>query len=192
MRRFQTAICGISLAAVMAATAAAEKTVPVNDPASPGVFDQPSVAVEGAINHVAYIGADNAAGPFRLFYAAVDGGADFSNLSLTRDTTGFLVTPPTAIDNTAAGNDAYVDARHPRIALRSATEAVIFFQAKPAASPDPTYALYLARLTLENKAVVKQSVRRVTGISGFHEDISFVLVTADNTAMVAYAGRQGG
>ena len=191
MRRFLTAICGISLSAVMAATAAAEKTVPVNDPASPGVFDQPSVAVEGAINHVAYIGADNTAGPFRLFYAAVDGGADFSNLSLTRDTTGFLVTPPTAIDNTAAGNDAYVDARHPRIAMRSSTEAVILFQAKPGASPDPTYALYLARLTLENKAVVKQSVRRVTGISGFGEDISFGLVTADNTARVAYASRQG-
>ena len=191
MRRFLTAICGMSLAAVMAATAAAEKTVPVNDPASPGVFDQPSVAVEGTINHVAYIGADNTAGPFRLFYAAVDGGTDFSNLSLTRDTTGFLVTPPTVIDNTAAGNDAYADARHPRIAMRSSTEAVILFQAKPAASPDPTYALYLARLTLENKVVVKQSVRRVTGISGFHEDISFVLVTADSTARVAYAGRQG-
>ena len=191
MRRFLTAICGMSLAAVMAATAAAEKTVPVNDPASPGVFDQPSVAVEGTINHVAYIGADNTAGPFRLFYAAVDGGADFSNLSLTRDTTGFLVTPPTVIDNTAAGNDAYADARHPRIAMRSSTEAVILFQAKPAASPDPTYALYLARLTLENKVVVKQSVRRVTGISGFHEDLSFVLLTADNTARVAYAGRQG-
>ncbi len=191
MRRFLTAICGMLLAAVMTATAAAEKTVPVNDPAVPGVFDQPSVAVEGAINHVAYIGADNTAGPFRLFYAAVDGGADFSNLSLTRGTTGFLVTPPTAIDNTDAGNDLYADARHPRIALRSSTEAVIFFQAKPVASSDPTYALYLARLTLENKAVVKQSVRRVTGISGFGEDISFGLVTADNTARVAYAGRQG-
>src|SRR3990172_12411167 len=76
--------------------------------------------------------------------------------------------------------------------MRSSTEAVILFQAKPGASPDPTYALYLARLTLENKAVVKQSVRRVTGISGFVEDVSFGLVTADNTARVAYAGRQGG
>jgi len=189
MRRYLSLIFVILAAVALAANASAEKTVPVN--ASPGAFDQPSVAVEGNVNHVAYIGADNTAGPFRLFYAAVDGGADFSNLSLTRDTTGFLVTPPTAIDNTAAGNDAYVDARHPRIALRSATEAVILFQAKPAASPDPTYALYLARLTLENKAVVKQSVRRVTGISGFVEDVSFGLVTADNTARVAYAGRQG-
>src|SRR3990170_2550827 len=187
MRRYLSLIFVILAAVALAANASAEKTVPVN--ASPGAFDQPSVAVEGNVNHVTYIGADNTAGPFRLFYAAVDGGADFSNLSLTRDTTGFLVTPPTAIDNTAAGNDAYADARHPKIALRSSTEVVIFFQAKPAASPDPTYALYLARLTLENKAVVKQSVRRVTGISGFGEDVSFGLVTADNTARLAYANR---
>src|SRR4030065_23032 len=64
-------------------------------------------------------------------------------------------------------------ARPPRIPWRSAPEAVILFQAKPAASPDPTYALYLARLTLENKAVVKQSVRRGTGSSGLGGEISF-------------------
>src|SRR4030067_629655 len=136
MRRYLSLIFGILAAVALAANASAEKTVPVN--ASPGAFDQPSVAVEGNVNHVAYIGADNTAGPFRLFYAAVDGGADFSNLSLTRDTTGFLVTPPTAIDNTAAGNDAYVDARHPRIALRAATDVVILFHAEAADSPEPT------------------------------------------------------
>ncbi len=189
MKRGLTAICALVF---LAATAArAEKTVPVNDPGVPGVFDQPSVAVQGAINHVAYIGADTAAGPFRVFYAAVNGAANFSDLALSRDTEGFLVTPPALIDNTAAGNDLYVDARPPQIALRSSTEAVIFFQAKPAASPDPTYALYVARLTLADEAVVKRSVRRVTGVSGFQEDVSFVLAAADNTARVAYAGRQG-
>jgi hypothetical protein len=71
----------------------------------------------------------------------------------------------------------------------SSTEAVILFQAKPTASPDPTFALYLARLTLENNVVVNQSVRMVTGVSGFNEDISFGLVTSDSTARVAYAGR---
>jgi hypothetical protein len=113
MRRFLIAICTISLAASMAATAAAEKTVPVNDPASPGVFDQPSAVARGNTVHVTYIGADNTAGPFRVFYAAVDGGVNFTDLSLSRTTPGFLVTQPTAIDNTDAGNDAYADARHP-------------------------------------------------------------------------------
>ncbi|NNG47176.1 MAG: hypothetical protein HKM86_08715, partial [Deltaproteobacteria bacterium] len=173
----------------LAATAAAEKTVSVNDPAIPGVFDQPSVAVSGNTLHVAYIGADNTAGPFRLFYAAVGGATKFNDLDLTRDTEGFLITPPTPIDNTDAGNNAYVDARHPRIAIRSATEVVIFFQAKPAASPDPTYVLYLARLTLEGDAVVQQSVRLVTGLSGFNEDVSFELVKEEGRALVAYAGR---
>ena len=191
MRRVLTTILALALAAAIAATASAERTVPVNDPASPGVFDQPSVAVEGTVNHVAYIGAGTTAGPFRVYYAAIDGGTDFTNLSLTRTTTGFLVTPPAPIDNTDAGNDLYADARHPQIALRSSTEAVIFFQAKPVASADPTYALYMARLTLSNKAVVKRSVRRITGVSGFQEDVSFGLVTADNTARLAYAGRQG-
>ncbi len=189
MRRFLTTICVVVLVASVAATAAAEKTVSVNDPALPGVFDQPSVAVSGNTLHVAYIGADNTAGPFRLFYAAVGGATKFNDLDLTRDTAGFLVTPPIPIDNTDAGNDTYVDVRHPRIAMRSASEAVILFQAKPAASPDPTYVLYLARLTLEGDAVVQQSVRLVTGLSGFNEDVSFELVTEDGTARVAYAGR---
>jgi len=191
MRRFLTVVCAMVVAASMAGPAAAEKTVAVNDPALPGVFDQPSVAVYGSTAHVAYIGASTAAGPFRVYYAAINGGADFSDLSLSRDTSGFLVTPPAPIDNTAPGNSSYFDARHPQIAIRSATEAVIFFQAKPASSPDPTYALYLARLTLENNVVVKRSVRLVTGVSGYNEDVSFGLVTTDNTARVAYAGRTG-
>ena len=190
MRRVLTAILAMVLAAAMGATAAAEKTVPVNDPASPGVFDQPSVAMDGSVSHVAYIGADTAAGPFRVYYAAIEGGTDFTNLSLSRTTTGFLVTPPAPIDNTDAGNDLYADARHPQIALRSSNEVVIFFQAKPAASADPTYALYMALLTLSNRSVVQRSVRRVTGVSGFQEDVSFALVTADGTARLAYAGRQ--
>ena len=191
MRRFLTTICAMVLVASMAATAAAEKTVAVNDPALPGVFDQPSAVVSGTVVHVAYIGADNTAGPFRLFYAAVNGGADFTNLSLSRNTPGFFVTSPTPVDNTAPGNDAYVDARHPRIAIRSATEVVIFFQAKTAASPDPAYVLYLARLTLENGVVVQQSVRLVTGLSGFNEDVSFALDITNGRGLVAYAGRTG-
>lgn len=189
MRRFLTMISAIVLVAAMASGAMAEKTVTVNDPSVPGVFDQPSVAVRGSICFVAYIGAGTTAGPFRVYFAAIDGNTDFRNLSLTRDTPGFLVTPPIAIDNTAPGNDAYVDARHPQIGMFSPTEAVILFQAKPVASPDPTYVMYMARLTLSNNVVVRQTVRLVTGLSGYNEDISFELVTDDQTARVAYAGR---
>ncbi len=188
MKVLPTVLCALALAA-MAGTAAAEKTVAVNDPAVPGVFDQPSAAVSGSVVHVAYIGADNVAGPFRVYYAAVNGSADFKNLSLTRDTSGFLITPPVAVDNTDAGNDPYADARHPRIAVRSSNEVVILFQAKPVESADPSYVLYLARLSLVNHAVVRQTVRMVTGITGFTEDATFGVVSADDTVRVAYAGR---
>ena len=190
MRRFRTLVFAMALAA-MAGPAAAEKTVAVNDPAIAGVFDQPSVAVYGAVAHVAYIGAPSTSGPFRVYYAAIGGGSNFSDLSLSRSTPGFLVTPPTTIDNTATGNSSYSDARHPKIAIRSAGEVVIFFQAKTVASPDPTYALYMARLTLENNLVVKRSVRLVTGVTGYNEDASFGLFTTGDTAWVAYAGRAG-
>lgn len=190
MRRFPKAIAAILLFAALSGTAAAEKTLPVNDPASAGVFDQPSVAVSGNVAHVACIGAGNPAGPFRVYYAAIGGATNFSSLSLSRASAGFLLTPLTPVDNTAPGNSAYADARHPRIAMLSSREAVILFQAKPAASPDPAYVLYLARLSLDNNAVVQQTVRMVTGIGGFNEDPSFGLVSADDTARVAYAGRQ--
>ncbi len=193
MKRILTSACLTLLVITLAATAGAEKTVTVNDPAIPGVFDQPSAVAVGGENlvHVAYIGAASTAGPFLLFYAAIDGGSDFTNLSLSRTTAGFLVTPPTAIDNTAPGNDAYVDARHPQIAVRSSNEVEIFFQAKAVSSPDPVYALYMAQLTLQNGAVVKQTVRLVTGLSGFTEDVSVALNTSDGTARIAYAGRAG-
>jgi len=180
----------VLLAAFSAWPAAAEITVHVNDPALPGVFDQPAVAINGTTAHVAYIGAQTTAGPFTLFYTAINGGANFSNLSLTRNTAGFFVTSPVPIDNTGASGNAYIDARHPQIAVRSSTEVVILFQAKAFASPNPEYLLYLARLTLDNNAVVGQSVKAITGLSGFTEDVSFALVTQDNTARVAYSGRQ--
>ena len=191
MRRFLASTCLILLAIAMTTAAGAEQTVAVNDPAIPGVFDQPSAVASGNIVHVTYIGATSTDGPFLLYYAAINGSSDFTNLSLSRTTEGFFVTPPTVIDNTAPGNDAYVDARHPRIAVRSSTKLVILFQAKPVASADPTYALYMARLTLQNGAVVNQSVQLVAGLSGFPEDVSFAVDTSNDTAQVAYAGRTG-
>ena len=180
MRRFPTAILAMVLAAVMAATAAAEVTLPVNGVS--GAFDQPSVAMNGADAHVAYIGAATTTGSFRVYYAAVNSGADFTNLLLARDS--ILVTPPTEVVD--AGGDVYADARHPRIALRSSTEVVIFFQAKPSGPADTAYLLYRALLTLDNNVVVSQSVLQVDGVSpGNIEDVSFGLVAADNTARLA-------
>ena len=98
MRRFLTTVCAMALVALMTAAASAEKTVAVNDPALPGVFDQPSAAVSGSVVHVAYIGADNTAGPFGLFYAAINGKSDFTKLDLSRTTEGFFVTSPTAVE----------------------------------------------------------------------------------------------
>ncbi len=183
----------ILLAAVLGATlfaaaARAELTFTVNDNSAAGVFDQPSVAMHGATTHVAFIGAAGPTGPFRVYYAAINGSADFSNLTLARG--NFLTTPQTAVDNAAAGNDLYYDARHPVIAVRSATEAVIFFQAKPSSASDPAYALYRARIVLDNNLVVEQRVNLVSGIpAGDVEDVSFALLAADNSARIAYSTR---
>ena len=193
MNRNRYGIFAVLLAAVLAAApAGAETTIPVNDN-NTGVFDQPSVAMYGNTAHVAFIGDNIASGTYRVYYAAVNGAADFSNLSLPRDNT-VILTFPTAVDNTDAGNDLYYDARHPRIALRSSTEAVILFQAKPTVS-DTGYRPYLARLTLSGNSVVARSVRLVTGFpagllsTGTVEDISFGLLTADNTARMAFGNK---
>ena len=115
----------------LAATAWAEGIFPVND-AGTGtwVFDQPSVVANGSILHVAFVG-DSAAGadtarptPGSITRRST-GRADFTNKATTRSQV--LVTAPVAIDN----GDAYTGARHPQIALRTATELVILFQAIP-------------------------------------------------------------
>jgi hypothetical protein len=186
-RVFLAAVLAATLFA--AATARAEMTFPVNDNTIPGVFDQPSVAMNGQVAHVAFIGAASAAGPFKVHYAAVNGGADFTNLTLARS--AILVTSPTIVDNTdLGGNDSYYDARHPAIAMRSATEAVIFFQAKQT-SLDTVYSLYRARVRIDNNAVVEQRVNLVSNIQPGDDiqDVSFAIVAADNTARVAYATR---
>ena len=125
----------------LAAGAWAEGIFPVNNPGSGNwVFDQPSVVADGAVLHLAFVG-DNTAGPgtsdTRLYYAAVNGNADFTN-RLTTDNQ-VRITAPVAIDN----GDAYTDARHPQIALRTATELVILFQARP--GPGADYKLFRAQ-----------------------------------------------
>jgi len=186
--RIVTFIIAAALAAgfLAALPATAEVTIPVNDPDT-GVFDQPAVAVNGSVAHVAYIGDNTASGTYRVFYAAVNGAADFSNLSLPRDNT-VILTFPTALDNTGSGgNSPYFDARHPKIAVRSSTEVVILFQARPT-SLDTVFRPYIARVTLSGNSVTAQSVLEVTGFpAGTIEDISFGLVTTDNTVRMAFS-----
>jgi hypothetical protein len=177
----------VALILGIAATARAEAIFSVNVAgAGNWVFDQPSVVSNGTVIHVAFVG-DNTAGPAttntRLYYAAVNGAADFANKTTTR--AQVLVTAPVAIDN----GTAYTDARHPQIALRSGTELMILFQAKPVG--ETNFKLFLALVTINSNAVSKQQVKEVLNpasgrIPGNLLDPSFVPVASDNSLRVAY------
>jgi len=180
----------IAAAAGLAASAWAEGIFLVNargaGPA-PWVFDQPSVVANGTVLHVAFVG-DSTAGAdttnTRLYYAAVNGAANFASTSTTDNQV--RITAPVAIDN----GTGYFDARHPQIALRSATEAVILFQGRP--SPGAGHKLFRARVTLDNNVVTFQRVDKILSASDADfldalTDPSFSLVTADNTLRVAFS-----
>ncbi|MFA6146912.1 MAG: hypothetical protein WC899_01725 [bacterium] len=177
------------IGAVLALSAAAwaEGIFQVNDPGSGNwVFDQPSVVANGTVIHVAFVG-DNAAGVggspnTRLYYAAVNGSSDFTKTTTTRD--HVRLTVPVAIDD----DSLYSGARHPQIALRSAKELAILFQAIPAG--ETGYKLFRALVKIDNNAVTSRRIDKIVdssgnGISG--TDPSFALVTADNTMRVAFA-----
>ena len=174
----------------LAAAAWAEAIFPVNDAGTGAwVFDQPSVVANGSLLHVAFVGdsvagADSASLNTRLYYAAVNGGADFTN-KLTTDNQ-VRITAPVAIDI----GDAYTDARHPQIALRSATELAILFQARP--GPGADYKLFRALVTIGSNAVTSQRVDEIRDAAGERfpwklTDPSFALVAADNTLRVAFS-----
>jgi hypothetical protein len=178
--------------AAFAGTAAAEKTLTVNDN-NTGVFDQPAVVMYGSVAHVAYIGDGSASGLFRVYHAAVNAGSDYTNLALARDNQSIL-SFPLGIDNAGTGgNSAYYDARHPKIVIRSSTEAVILFQAKPGPA-SVAYRPYIARLALSNNVASLLSVKEVTGFPTSApdlattdvEDISAGIVTTDNTVRIAF------
>lgn len=182
----RVAFAAVVLACVMWGTAAAERTFSVNSN-NTGVFDQPSAAVSGNTVFIAFIGDTTASGTYRVFFAAVDGAADFSNFSLPDS--AFLIIPPVVIDNTN-----YFDARHPKIAMRSATEAVILFQARRIPTED-FYRPYIAQIGIANNTVTSVSVQEIKGFpagvltDGDIEDISYNLVLADDTARIAFASR---
>lgn len=173
----------------LAAAAWAEAIFPVNDPGvGSWVFDQPSVVASGSVLHVAFVG-DAASGAdgspdTRVYYAAVDGAADFTNKATTPGQV--RVTAPVAIDNAL-----FRHARHPQIALRSATELAILFQAIPSDDAAAGFKLFRALVTIENNAVKTQQVTEVKNpvsgrIAGSLVDPSFALVATDNTLRVAY------
>jgi hypothetical protein len=180
----------IAATAGLAASAWGEGIFPVNTRGADStswVFDQPSVVANGTVLHVAFVG-DYAFGGgslnTRLYYAAINGAADFANKLTTENKV--RITAPVAIDN----GTVYFDARHPQIALRSATEVVILFQARPSA--DAGFKLYRARVALGNNAVTFQLVDRILSASGADfldalTDPSFALVTTDNTMRVAFS-----
>jgi hypothetical protein len=183
----------IAATAGLAAVAWAEGIFPVNDAGSGNwVFDQPSVAANGNVLHLAFVG-DNTTGAdgspnTRIYYAAVNGGADFTNRLTTR--TEVLVTAPVAIDNAL-----FSGARHPQIALRSATQLQILFQAIPVGAAD--HKLFLAVVTIDNNAVTAQQVKEVLDpvsgrIPGNLVDPSFGLAVVDNSLRVAYTDNSTG
>jgi len=173
-----------------AASAWAEGIFPVNDPGTGNwVFDQPAVVANGTAISVAFVGDPTASGLYKIYYAAVNPGADFTNKATFR--VQVLLTPAVPIDN----GSLYTSARHPRIALRSATQLVILFQAIPAGGTE--YKLFRALLTLSNNAVqahqVSEIVDPLTGrMAGTLVDPSFGVVTTDNYLRVAYADNATG
>ncbi|MHB1012946.1 MAG: hypothetical protein ACYC37_08615 [Desulfobacteria bacterium] len=187
----------IAAAVSLSSAAWAEGIFPVNDAGTGNwTFDQPSVAAYASVLHVAFVG-DNAAGVFntdntvntslntRLYYAAVNGGADFTNKLTTRSQV--LVTPAVAIDNAL-----FNQARHPQIALLSATELAIVFQAIPSDNPAAGFKLFLARLTINNNTVTSQRVTEIRDAAGARipgnlTDPSFGFVVVDNTLRVAFS-----
>lgn len=187
IRTCRRILLAIAVTVTLATAAWAEGIFPVSDAGTGNwLFDQPSVVANGTVLHVAFVG-DNAIGGSpntRLYYAAVNGAADFTNKATTRSQV--LVTPPVAIDD----DSLYANARHPQIALRSANEVAILFQAIPAGGSG--YKLFRAKVTIDNNAVTSRRVDRILDASGNDflgalTDPSFALVTADNTMRVAFS-----
>jgi len=98
-----------------------------------------------------------------------------------------LVTAPVAIDNTL-----FNSARHPQIALLSATELAVLFQAIPSDNAAAGFKLFRALLTIANNAVTSQAVSEIRDAAGARipgnlTDPSFGFVVSDNTLRVAFS-----
>jgi hypothetical protein len=205
MNPFRRSHTMLAIAAVLlfAAGAMAEAIFPVNDTTlALGVFDQPAVVANGTTVHVAFVGDNTIGAPLpdppdasllstKIYFATVNGAADFA--SRTTTSAQVVLTRPVAIDN----GSLYTNARHPQIAMRSATQAVILFQGIPSDNSAAGYKLFRALVTFDNHVVTGQLVREVADplsarMSGALVDPSFAVATKDNTARVAYADNTTG
>jgi hypothetical protein len=177
----------IALAILLfAATAGAEGIFPVNESGTgTWAFDQAATVAGGSRINVAFIGDSAGTGQFRLYYAAVEGGANFQDNTLQRSKV--ILTPATVIDSGAS----YTDARHPRIALRTGNQMIIVFQAVPAGLAPGDYRLFRALVTVDNNTVSAQNVSEILDAGGVRlpgalVDPSFRAVTTDNSLRMAY------
>jgi hypothetical protein len=175
-----------------AAAAGAEAIFPVNQTGSGAwAYDQPAVVADGSVIHVAFIGDSTGTGQFRLYYAAVNGGANFAdNLTTLSDV---IVVPPTVLDNGAQ----YTDARHPRIALNATNQLVIVFQAVPAGLASGDYRLFRALVTIASDVVSTQTVSEIVDSGGARmpgplTDPSFAPVVSDGSLRMAYTQTSAG
>jgi hypothetical protein len=191
-RTLRTTTLTLAFLLLLLGTSSAEKIVQINP--GPGRYDQPSAIANGATVHVAFIGAPTEFDPYTVYYAAVNGGSDFTNMTLTKDSVGFMATPAVqVIDNAgitaSPGDNVYYDARHPRIALQTAEKIVIFFQAKESIV-STGFSLYRAQITLTGNAPTGIRVNRISGVTaGDLQDVSFGVVASDNTARLVYSVR---
>jgi hypothetical protein len=189
-RTILTLAKAVALVALLACPAFAEFSVPINSTA--GVYDQPSSVSSGSRVHVAFIGPGATDNVFSLYYARIDGAADFTSSQLSRATAGFVLTPSFAIVGGSPGDNAYTDVRHPKIGLLGSDRIVILFQARTPSSPDD-YRLFIAQFRIVNEAVTSVTVREAQGLpDGDIEDVTFGTVSSDNSARAAFAQRAAG
>ncbi|MGE5248177.1 MAG: hypothetical protein ACM3L8_07490 [Verrucomicrobiota bacterium] len=187
-RRFTIAFAML----LFAASARAEAIFPVNGSGSGAwAYDQPAAVADGSLIHVAFIGDSTGSGQFKLYYAAVQGGANFADNNTTRSQV--VTISPTVIDNGAL----YSDARHPQIALRASNQVIIVFQAVPAGLGNGDYRLFRALVNVANNAVTTQSVSEIVGVNGVRmsgplSDPSFRPVTSDGSLRMAYTQTSAG
>jgi hypothetical protein len=174
----------------LASAARGEGILAVNAPGTGSwVFDQPSVVANGSILQLAFVGdsangADTASLNTRLYYAAINAGTDFSNPATVR--TDMIVTAPVTLES----GDAYTNARHPHLILRTATDLLILFQAVPAGETDSK--IFRALVTVNGNSVTSSRVTEVRDAAGARipgklTDPSFDINLNDNTMRVAFS-----
>ncbi|MBE0602464.1 MAG: hypothetical protein IH611_02405 [Deltaproteobacteria bacterium] len=172
---------------LFAAVANAAAILPVNGAGS-GIFtfDQPSVVTYGTAAHVAFVGDAEGDNTFKLYYAAVNGAAEFQSAAATQ--ASILLTPAVAIDNGAG----YDNALHPQIAVWDANRLVVVFQGVPTGAGSGNYKLFRAIINIRNNVVTSHTVNEIVDsgsgrLGGVLVDPAFQLSTSDNTLRIAYA-----